>query len=108
MDPEKGRLLADLIMMVGLLRRDMKEKSDFVRYEGRFARIEQKFMSLAELISRDDPVLAKALHTAFTQPSRALAFKNAEHQKEIKARRTKDQGPGTDQEPRTKDQGPTE
>ena len=57
-------------MMVGLLRRDMKARrtTTFERHEGRFARIEQKFSELAELISRDDPELAKALHTAFCNP----------------------------------------
>ena len=75
MDSETARLLTDFTMMVGLLRRDIKnnkQHDDWGRYEGRFARIEQKFSSLAELISRDDPELAKALHMAFQQPSRAL------------------------------------
>jgi len=84
MDSSTARLLTDLIMMVGLLRREMKQKNDFERYEGRLSRIEQKFAALAELISRDNPDLAKALHTAFQQPARALAFKNAEHQKKMK------------------------
>jgi hypothetical protein len=86
MDSETAKLLTDFAMMVGLLRRDMKapQNNTFERHSGRFARIEQKFSELAELISRDDPELAKALHTAFQQPSRALAFKNAEHQKELK------------------------
>jgi 5-methylcytosine-specific restriction endonuclease McrBC GTP-binding regulatory subunit McrB len=86
MDPQTEKVLTDFIMMIGLLRRDMKapQNNTFERHEGRFARIEQKFSELAELISRDDPELAKALHTAFQQPSRALAFKNAEHQKKIK------------------------
>jgi len=90
MDPETGRLLADFVMMVGLLRRDMKapQNNTFERHEGRFVRIEQKFSELTELLSRDNPELAKALHTAFQQPSRALAFKNAEHQKQLKG--TKD------------------
>ena len=87
MDTETGRLLTDFVMMVGLLRREMKNNNEFERYEGRFARIEQKFSSLAERTSRDDPQLAKALHTAFQQPARAAAFKNAEHQKEMKARK---------------------
>ncbi len=85
MDSKTGTLLTDFVMMVGLLRRDMKKNNDIDRHEGRFSRIDQKFASLAEMISRDDPELAKALHTAFTQPSRALAFKNAEHQKRMKA-----------------------
>ena len=84
MDSETARLLTDFVMMVGLVRRDMKNNKDFERYEGRFSRVESKFVSLAEQISRDNPDLAKALHTAFVQPSRALAFKNAEHQKELK------------------------
>ena len=86
MDEATAKLLTDFAMMVGLLRRDMKQNKEFERYEGRFARIEQKFSALAELVSREDPELAKALHTAFAQPSRALAFKNAEHQKELKSR----------------------
>jgi predicted translin family RNA/ssDNA-binding protein len=84
MDSPTDRLLTDFVMMVGLLRRDMKQKNDFERYEGRFSRIEQKFAALAEEISRHNPDLAKALHTAFQQPARALAFKNAEHQKQLK------------------------
>jgi hypothetical protein len=98
MDSETARLLTDFSMMVGLLRRDMKapQNNTFERHAGRFARIEQKFSELVELISRDDPELAKALHTAFLQPSRALAFKNAEHQKKLKHAGTNDQEPGTD------------
>lgn len=84
MDSPTDRLLTDFVMMVGLLRRDMKKNNDFDRYDGRFSRIEQKFASLAEVISRDNPELAKTLHTAFQQPARALAFKNAEHQKKLK------------------------
>ena len=96
MDQETGTLLTDFVMMVGLLRRDMKapQNNTFERHEGRFMRIEKKFSELTEMVSRDDPELAKKLHTAFQQPSRALAFKNAEHQKQLKG--TKDQGPGTD------------
>jgi hypothetical protein len=88
MDQETGRLLADFVMMVGLLRRDMKQPQNntFERHEGRFARIEQRFSELAEQVSRDDPELAKTLHTAFQQPSRTLAFKNANHQKKLKTR----------------------
>src|SRR5688500_19457701 len=84
MDSPTERLLTDFVMMVGLLRRDMKKNNDFDRYDGRFSRIEQKFASLAEVISRSNPELAKTLHTAFQMPSRALAFKNAEHQKKLK------------------------
>ena len=85
MDSQTGTLLTDFVMMVGLMRRDMKNNKDFERYEGRFSRIDQKFLALVEMISRDNPDLAKALHTAFQQPARALAFKNAEHQKRMKA-----------------------
>ena len=85
MDSQTGSLLTDFVMMVGLMRRDMKNNKDFERYEGRFSRIDQKFLALVEMISRDNPDLAKALHTAFQQPARALAFKNAEHQKRMKA-----------------------
>jgi len=90
MDPQTAELLTDFVMMVGLLRRDMMKNNDFDRHEGRFSRIDLKFAGLAELISRDDPELAKALHTAFAQPSRALASKNAEHQKRLKDQKNGD------------------
>ena len=94
MDPETGRLLADFVMMVGLLRRDMKapQNNTFERHEGRFVRIEQKFSELTELVSQNDPELARTLHMAFQQPSRALAFKNAEHQKELKKKNSGESG----------------
>jgi hypothetical protein len=84
MNADIARLLVELIEKVGLLRREMKQKNEFERYEGRFARIEQKFSALAERISNDDPELAKALRTAWQLPARSLAFRNAEHQKDAK------------------------
>ena len=84
MNSEISTLLLELIEKVGLLRRDMQQKKELERYEARFARIEQKFSALAERISRDDPNLAKALRTAWTRPATSLAFRNAEHQKELK------------------------
>ena len=39
---------------------------------------------IAEHISADNPDLAKALRTAWQQPGRSLAFRNADHQKEMK------------------------
>jgi len=98
MDAELKTLLVDFVEKVGLLRYDMKKKKEFERYESRFARIEQKFSKLAELVSIDDAELAKVLRKAFETPAMSLAFRNAKHQKELKAR-TEDQGPGTDQEP---------
>jgi hypothetical protein len=85
MHPEIATLLKDLIEKVGLLRRDMQHKKELEKYEARFARIEQKFSALAERISHDDPEFAKALRTAWQLPARSLAFRNAEHQKELKA-----------------------
>ena len=84
MDAEISTLLVELIEKVGLLRRDMLQKKDLEKYEARFSRIEQKFSSLAERISRDDPELAKKLRTAWQLPARSLAFRNAEHQKDLK------------------------
>ena len=81
MDAEISILLVELIEKVGLLRRDMLQKKDLEKYEARFARIEQKFSSLAERISRDDPELARKLRTAWQLPARSLAFRNADHQK---------------------------
>lgn len=93
MDPELATLLTDFVEKVGLLRRDMQQKKELERYEARFARIEQKFSALAELISRQDPELAKALRTAFQMPARSLAFRNAEHQKELKTQQKDDEAP---------------
>ena len=84
MDAEISTLLVELIEKVGLLRRDMLQKKDLEKYEARFSRIEQKFSSLAERISRDDPELARKLRTAWQLPARSLAFRNAEHQKDLK------------------------
>ena len=81
MDPELAKLLTELVEKVGLLRRDMQQKRELEKYEARFARIEQKFSALAELISRTDPELSKALRTAWQLPARSLAFRNADHQK---------------------------
>jgi len=80
-DPELAALLTELVEKVGLLRRDMQQKKDLEKYEARFARIEQKFSALAELVSRTDPELARQLRTAWQLPARSLAFRNAEHQK---------------------------
>jgi hypothetical protein len=85
MDRDIAVLLVELVEKVGLLRRDMQQKKELEKYEARFARIEQKFSTLAERISRDDPELAKALRTAWQLPARSLAFRNAGHQKDIKA-----------------------
>ncbi len=82
MEPEVATLLTELIEKVGLLRRDMQHRGELERYEARIARIEQKFSALAEFISRTNPDLAKALRTAWQQPARSLAFRNAEHKKQ--------------------------
>jgi len=81
MEPEIAKLLTELIEKIGLLRRDMQHRKDLERYEGRIARVEQKFNALAERISRDNPDLAKTLRTAWQLPARSLAFRNADHQK---------------------------
>jgi hypothetical protein len=96
MDPELAVLLTELVEKIGLLRRDMQQKGDLEKYEARVARIEQKFSALAERISRTDPDFAKALRTAWQLPARSLAFRNADHQKELKART--DPPPGQDRE----------
>ena len=80
-DTELATLVVDLVEKVGLLRRDLQQKQDLEKYEGRIARIEQKLSALAEKVSADDPELAKALRTAWQLPARSLAFRNAEHRK---------------------------
>jgi hypothetical protein len=84
MDKEIAALLVELIEKVGLLRRDMQQKKDLEEYQARFQRIEQKFNALVERLSQDDPESAKALRTAWQLPARSLAFRNADHQKEMK------------------------
>jgi hypothetical protein len=84
MDPETAKLLTELIEKIGLLRSDLKKKQDFEKYEARFARIEQKFSSLAEHISAADPDLAKRLRTAMRNPGISLAYRNRDHQNDIK------------------------
>ena len=84
MDQDTAALLVELIEKVGLLRRDMQQKKELEKYEARFQRIEQKFNALAERLSREDPDLAKALRTAWQLPARSLAFRNADHQRELK------------------------
>jgi hypothetical protein len=84
MDKDTGGLLIELIEKVGLLRRDIQQKKELEKYEARFQRIEQKLTALAERISGEDPELAKALRTAWQLPARSLAFRNAEHQRDLK------------------------
>ena len=84
MDQDTAALLVELIEKVGLLRRDMQQKKELEKYEARFQRIEQKFNALAERLSREDPDLATALRTAWQLPARSLAFRNADHQKDLK------------------------
>jgi len=78
---ELAGLLLDLVEKVGLLRRDLQQRQDLEKYEGRVARIEQKVSALADRLSVDDPELSKALRTAWQLPARSLAFRNAAHQK---------------------------
>jgi len=80
-EKELATLIIDFVEKVGLLRRELQQKQDLEKYEGRVARIEQKLSALAEKVSTDDPALAKALRTAWQLPARSLAFRNAEHQK---------------------------
>jgi len=85
MDPTLASLLAQLIEKAGLLRHDLKRKGDLEKYEARVARVDTALSKLAEHISTEDPDLAKALRTAWQQPGRSLAFRNADHQKKDKA-----------------------
>ena len=84
MDKEITDLLTALIEKMGLLRSDLKKRGDLEKYQARIDRVEQKFSSLTERIARDDPALAKQLRTAWQMPGRSLAFRNADHQKDLK------------------------
>lgn len=81
MHPDESTRLTELIEKVGLLRRDMQHRGDLATYDARIARIDQKFMALAEAIAERDPELAASLRTAWRLPARSLAFRNAEHRK---------------------------
>jgi len=84
MDSETAGKLIEFIEKVGLLRRDMQQRRDLEKYEGRIARIENKLSALAEHVSTSDPELAKAIRSVWQLPARSLAFRNADHQKEMK------------------------
>lgn len=81
MDAESGKRLAEFVEKVGLLRRDLQQKGDLGTYEARVARIDQKLAAFVETLASTDPDLAKAIETAWRQPARSLAFRNADHQK---------------------------
>ena len=85
MEDDLAKQLIEFVEKVGLLRRDMQQRKELEKYEARFVRIDQKFSSLAERIARDNPELAKQLRTAWQMPARSLAFRNADHQKDLKA-----------------------
>ena len=85
MDPAVANLVVELVEKMGLVRRDMLLKKELDKYEARLARVEQKLSALAEHVSADDPALAKRLRTAWQLPARSLAFRNAEHQKDLKS-----------------------
>jgi hypothetical protein len=84
LDPELARVVVELVEKMGLVRRDMIQKKEIEKYEARLARVEQKISQLADLVSANDPALAKQLRTAWQMPARSLAFRNADHQKELK------------------------
>jgi hypothetical protein len=85
MDPAIANLVVELVEKMGLLRRDMVHRKEAEKYEARLARIEQKLSALAEHISREDAGMARRLRTAWQLPARSLAFRNAEHQKELRS-----------------------
>ena len=85
MDKDIADLLIELVEKTGMLRRDMQQKKDLEKYEGRVMRIQQKVHALAERIAPADPELAKALKETWLMPARSLAFRNRDHQKDIKS-----------------------
>ncbi len=81
MDAETAGRLVAFVEKVGLLRRDLDHKGDVDRYAARIARIERTLDALIDLLGVENPTLAKALRTAWEQPARSLAFRNAAHRK---------------------------
>ena len=84
MDQKLASLLTELVEKTGLLRHDLKRKGDLDKYEARIARVDAMISKLAECVAEENPDLAKALRTAWQQPGRSLAFRNADHQKTMK------------------------
>jgi hypothetical protein len=84
MDREIADLLIELVEKVGLLRSDLKKKGDLEKYQARVDRVGQKLSALADRLAADDPELARRLHAVWGLPGRSLAFRNADHQKQIK------------------------
>lgn len=84
MTPETARALVELVEKVGLLRRDLQHRGDAAQYEARIARIDQKLAALVEQLASEAPETAAALRTAWQLPARSLAFRNADHQKQLK------------------------
>jgi hypothetical protein len=84
MDREITDLLTAFVEKVGLLRTDMTKKGDLAKYEARMVRIDQKLTALAERVGRDDRDAASRLQSVWNQPGRSLAFRNRDHQQEIK------------------------
>ena len=81
MDPTLASLLTEFVEKMGLLRQDLKRRGDLEKYEARIARVDAMLSKVAEHVSADDDELAKRLRTAWQQPGRSLAFRNADHQK---------------------------
>ena len=86
MDPKLASLLTELVEKTGLLRHDLRRKGDLEKYEARIARVEAMVSKIAEHLVADDPDLATTLRTAWQQPGRSLAFRNADHQKDMKGK----------------------
>ncbi len=84
MEADAERLVVELIEKVGLLRRDLAHKKALEIYEARIARIDQKVTALVAALTHSNPALAKAVDTAWAQPARSLAFRNRDHQNELK------------------------
>jgi hypothetical protein len=84
MDQDTANRLLEFVEKVGLLRRDMQQRKELEKYEGRIARIEAKLSALAEHIALEDPELAKKIRGVWQLPARSLAFRNADHQKDAK------------------------
>jgi hypothetical protein len=92
MEPDVADLLVELVEKMGLLRTDMRKRNELDKWAARITRVDSKLSSLAERISRTDPDLAKRIRTAWQLPGRSLAFRNADHQKELKRTPSDEEG----------------
>ena len=75
--------LVEFVEKSALLRESIKRRGDEEHYAARVDRMSVKLEALAASLDETEPEAAKAIRAAWGRPVRSLAFRNAEHQKEL-------------------------